>query len=81
MATVKSDIVGEDAKMATLGDSMTIREIQWKAILGDNDREEKVIINEKYGYCKNHKKTVKAGQTRTRDGKECTRAEDLIARK
>ncbi|GJX41170.1 hypothetical protein Tco_0256160, partial [Tanacetum coccineum] len=34
-----------------------------------------------YGYCKNHKKTVKAGQLQTRDGKECTRAEDLIARK
>ncbi|GJX43666.1 hypothetical protein Tco_0260342 [Tanacetum coccineum] len=34
-----------------------------------------------YGYSKNRKKTVKTGQTRTRDGKECTRAEDLIARK
>ncbi|GJY85741.1 ribonuclease H-like domain-containing protein [Tanacetum coccineum] len=34
-----------------------------------------------YGYSKNHKKTVKTGQTRTQDGKECTRAEDLIARK
>ncbi|GJZ97074.1 reverse transcriptase domain-containing protein [Tanacetum coccineum] len=34
-----------------------------------------------YGYCKNLKKTVKTGQSRTRDGKECTRAEDLIARK
>ncbi|GJR67466.1 putative ribonuclease H-like domain-containing protein, partial [Tanacetum coccineum] len=34
-----------------------------------------------YGYSKNHKKTVKAGQTRTRDRKECTRAEGLIARK
>ncbi|GKC33047.1 hypothetical protein Tco_1040341, partial [Tanacetum coccineum] len=27
-----------------------------------------------YGYCKNHKKTVKAGQTRTRERKDCTRA-------
>ncbi|GKC46062.1 hypothetical protein Tco_1063784, partial [Tanacetum coccineum] len=34
-----------------------------------------------YGYSKNRKKTVKTGQTRTRDGKDCTRAEDLIARK
>ncbi|GJZ46468.1 reverse transcriptase domain-containing protein [Tanacetum coccineum] len=34
-----------------------------------------------YGYCKNHKKTVKAGQTQTRDGKEHTRAGDLIARR
>ncbi|GJY07164.1 RNA-directed DNA polymerase, eukaryota, reverse transcriptase zinc-binding domain protein, partial [Tanacetum coccineum] len=39
----------------------------------DNDK--------RYGYCKNLKKTVKTGQSRTRDGKECTRAEDLIARK
>ncbi|GKA28354.1 hypothetical protein Tco_0714522 [Tanacetum coccineum] len=34
-----------------------------------------------YGYSKNRKKMVKTGQTQTRDGKECTRAEDLIARK
>ncbi|GKD26752.1 hypothetical protein Tco_1232966 [Tanacetum coccineum] len=27
-----------------------------------------------YGYCKNHKKTVKTGQTRTRGRIECTRA-------
>ncbi|GJW18559.1 hypothetical protein Tco_0025995 [Tanacetum coccineum] len=27
-----------------------------------------------YGYCKNHKKTVKSGQTRTRERIECTRA-------
>ncbi|GJV35384.1 reverse transcriptase domain-containing protein [Tanacetum coccineum] len=27
-----------------------------------------------YGYCKNHKKTVKIGQTRTWERKECTRA-------
>ncbi|GJU63689.1 putative ribonuclease H-like domain-containing protein [Tanacetum coccineum] len=31
-----------------------------------------------YGYCKNLKKTVKAGQTRTRERKECTRAGDLL---
>ncbi|GKD39218.1 putative ribonuclease H-like domain-containing protein [Tanacetum coccineum] len=35
----------------------------------------------RYGYCKYHEKTVKIGQTRTRDGKEYTRAEDLIARR
>ncbi|GJS61273.1 hypothetical protein Tco_0656057 [Tanacetum coccineum] len=34
----------------------------------------------RYGYCKNHKKTVKAGQTRTREWKECTRAGSLIAK-
>ncbi|GJS71209.1 reverse transcriptase domain-containing protein [Tanacetum coccineum] len=34
-----------------------------------------------YGYSKNSKKMVKTGQTQTRDEKECTRAEDLIARK
>ncbi|GJY84389.1 hypothetical protein Tco_0497765 [Tanacetum coccineum] len=39
------------------------------------------LIILRYGYSKNRKKTVKTGQTRTRDGKECTRAEDLIARK
>ncbi|GJS21171.1 putative reverse transcriptase domain-containing protein [Tanacetum coccineum] len=38
-------------------------------------------LNIRYGYSKNRKKKVKTGQTRTRDGKECTRAEDLIARK
>ncbi|GKB21068.1 hypothetical protein Tco_0854991 [Tanacetum coccineum] len=27
-----------------------------------------------YGCCKNHKKTVKTGQTRTRERKECKRA-------
>ncbi|GJV48015.1 hypothetical protein Tco_1438227 [Tanacetum coccineum] len=37
--------------------------------------------DEEYGYSKNRKKTVKTGQTRTRDGKECTRAGDLIARR
>ncbi|GJU44273.1 hypothetical protein Tco_1201539 [Tanacetum coccineum] len=42
------------------------------------------VVKEKhyeYGYSKNRKKMVKTGQTQTRDGKECTRAEDLIARK
>ncbi|GKA39610.1 hypothetical protein Tco_0732161, partial [Tanacetum coccineum] len=33
-----------------------------------------------YGYCKNHRKTVKTGQTQTREWKECTRAESLIAK-
>ncbi|GKA31926.1 hypothetical protein Tco_0718293 [Tanacetum coccineum] len=41
----------------------------------------KCYVHKMYGYCKNLKKTVKTGQSRTRDGKECTRAEDLIARK
>ncbi|GKE91886.1 hypothetical protein Tco_1572981 [Tanacetum coccineum] len=35
----------------------------------------------RYGYCKNLKKTVKAGQTRTRERIKCTRAGDLIARR
>ncbi|GJR33289.1 hypothetical protein Tco_1109521 [Tanacetum coccineum] len=35
----------------------------------------------RYGYSKNRKKTVKTRQTRTRDGKECTRTEDLLVRK
>ncbi|GJZ17901.1 putative reverse transcriptase domain-containing protein [Tanacetum coccineum] len=39
------------------------------------------LLAVRYGYCKNLKKMVKAGQTRIRDGKENTRAEDLIARK
>ncbi|GKC49961.1 hypothetical protein Tco_1072706 [Tanacetum coccineum] len=34
-----------------------------------------------YGYCKNHKKTVKIGQTRTQEWKECTRAGSLIAKR
>ncbi|GJV45527.1 hypothetical protein Tco_1430063 [Tanacetum coccineum] len=34
-----------------------------------------------YGYCKNRKKTVKTGQTRTREWKECTRAGSLIAKR
>ncbi|GJW57775.1 retrotransposon protein, putative, ty1-copia subclass [Tanacetum coccineum] len=42
--------------------------------------ESKIVVA-RYGYSKNRKKTVKTGQTRTRDEKECTRAEDLIARK
>ncbi|GKA49965.1 reverse transcriptase domain-containing protein [Tanacetum coccineum] len=33
------------------------------------------------GYCKNHKKTVKTGQTRTRERIECTRAGSLIAKR
>ncbi|GJX94238.1 hypothetical protein Tco_0348824 [Tanacetum coccineum] len=49
-------------------------------------KEQQMMIFDKsnepwYGYCKNHKKTVKAEQTQTPDRKECTRAEDLIARK
>ncbi|GJW85724.1 hypothetical protein Tco_0158869 [Tanacetum coccineum] len=35
----------------------------------------------RYGYSKNHKKTVKARQTRTRERTECTRSKDLIERK
>ncbi|GJU12000.1 retrovirus-related pol polyprotein from transposon TNT 1-94 [Tanacetum coccineum] len=38
-------------------------------------------LEHKYGYCKNLKKMVKTGQTRTRDGIECTKAGDLIARR
>ncbi|GKD04726.1 ribonuclease H-like domain-containing protein [Tanacetum coccineum] len=38
-------------------------------------------LTDMYGYYKNLKKTVKTGQSRTRDGKECTRAKVLIARK
>ncbi|GJU47163.1 hypothetical protein Tco_1204429 [Tanacetum coccineum] len=34
-----------------------------------------------YGYCKNHKKMVKTGQTRTQEWKECTRARSLIAKR
>ncbi|GKA04137.1 hypothetical protein Tco_0676918 [Tanacetum coccineum] len=30
--------------------------------------------DEGYGYCKNHKKMIKTGQTRTREWKKCTRA-------
>ncbi|GKB61338.1 hypothetical protein Tco_0917524 [Tanacetum coccineum] len=41
----------------------------------------KMLVDEQYGYCKNLKKTVKTGQTRTRDGIECTKAGDLIARR
>ncbi|GJZ69173.1 hypothetical protein Tco_0632723, partial [Tanacetum coccineum] len=33
-----------------------------------------------YGYCKNHKKTVKTGQTRTWERKECTRAGKFLAK-
>ncbi|GJS51317.1 DEAD-box ATP-dependent RNA helicase 7 [Tanacetum coccineum] len=43
--------------------------------------DDDIQIEDQYGYCKNLKKTVKTGQSRTRDGKECARAEDLIARK
>ncbi|GJZ71620.1 hypothetical protein Tco_0635471 [Tanacetum coccineum] len=32
----------------------------------------------RYEYCKNHKKTVKTGQTQTRERIECTRAEKLL---
>ncbi|GJY89868.1 hypothetical protein Tco_0505064 [Tanacetum coccineum] len=32
------------------------------------------LFNNRYGYCKNYKKMVKAGQTRTRERKDCTRA-------
>ncbi|GJZ88490.1 reverse transcriptase domain-containing protein [Tanacetum coccineum] len=55
----------------------------WK----DKVELDRMIVNEnaladtRYGYSKNRKKTVKTGQTRTRERKECTRAEDLIARK
>ncbi|GKA45285.1 hypothetical protein Tco_0738081 [Tanacetum coccineum] len=34
----------------------------------------------KYGYCKNYKKTVKTGQTRTRERKENTRARRMLSR-
>ncbi|GJW27773.1 putative reverse transcriptase domain-containing protein [Tanacetum coccineum] len=34
----------------------------------------------RYGYCKNRKKTVKTGQTRTRDRIECTRAGRMLSR-
>ncbi|GJU92209.1 hypothetical protein Tco_1304632 [Tanacetum coccineum] len=33
-----------------------------------------------YGYCKNHKKTVKTGQTRTPEWKECSRTESVLAK-
>ncbi|GJW02368.1 retrovirus-related pol polyprotein from transposon TNT 1-94 [Tanacetum coccineum] len=37
--------------------------------------------SKRYGYCKNLKKTVKTGQTRTRDGKSTQEAGDLIAKR
>ncbi|GJW66072.1 reverse transcriptase domain-containing protein [Tanacetum coccineum] len=37
-------------------------------------------IIRRYGYSKNHKKTVKTGQTRTRERIECTRAERMLSR-
>ncbi|GJT60276.1 putative reverse transcriptase domain-containing protein [Tanacetum coccineum] len=43
----------------------------------------KAIIAEyvgKYGYCKYHKKTVKTGQTRTREQIECTRAGRMLSK-
>ncbi|GJR12641.1 hypothetical protein Tco_0795293 [Tanacetum coccineum] len=36
--------------------------------------ESEARVADMYGYCKNLKKTVKAGQTRTREQKECKRA-------
>ncbi|GKB06543.1 hypothetical protein Tco_0834776, partial [Tanacetum coccineum] len=46
------------------------------------DEDGRSIVNDMCTYNANiTRKTVKTGQTRTRDGKECTRAEDLIARK
>ncbi|GKB24108.1 retrovirus-related pol polyprotein from transposon TNT 1-94 [Tanacetum coccineum] len=44
----------------------------------DYNQDEKICIdcayNLKYGYCKNHKKTVKTGQTRTQERKSTQRA-------
>ncbi|GKC56966.1 hypothetical protein Tco_1084564, partial [Tanacetum coccineum] len=47
-------------------------------VLHWDDLAFKLIIL-RYAYSKNRKKTVKAGQTRTRDDKEYTRVGDLIA--
>ncbi|GJX09149.1 hypothetical protein Tco_0199008, partial [Tanacetum coccineum] len=38
------------------------------------------VAADMYGYCKNHKKTVKIRQTRTRERIECTRAGSLLAK-
>ena len=47
MTTVKSDFPEEDVELAVV-DDMTIREIWWKLMPRDNEKEEKVVINEKY---------------------------------
>ncbi|GKB72759.1 hypothetical protein Tco_0934171, partial [Tanacetum coccineum] len=44
MDMVKSYYPGEDAKLTTTVDNMTIRKIQSKVMPGDNDNEEKVVI-------------------------------------
>ncbi|GKC31590.1 hypothetical protein Tco_1038884 [Tanacetum coccineum] len=37
----------------------------------------RAVVTDMYGYCKNHKKTVKTGQTQTREWKARTRAESF----
>lgn len=48
MATVMSDYLGEDVELAAAVENMTSREIQWEDLPGDNDNEEKVVINENH---------------------------------
>ncbi|GKC28283.1 hypothetical protein Tco_1035577 [Tanacetum coccineum] len=79
------DIVNINA-IANLGASVNIMSKSMFDELSLADPKYANIIVEmddktRYGYSKNHKKTVKAGQTRTRERKECTKAGDLIARK
>ncbi|GKE17567.1 reverse transcriptase domain, reverse transcriptase zinc-binding domain protein [Tanacetum coccineum] len=54
--------------------------LKWGLSIGENMRRVNAwgpVVDKfknRYGYCKNHKKTVKTGQTRTRERIECTRA-------
>ncbi|GKE02203.1 hypothetical protein Tco_1390186, partial [Tanacetum coccineum] len=42
--------------------------------------DDRFCHDDMYGYCKNPKKMVKTGQTRTREWIECTRAENFLAK-
>lgn len=39
---------GRDVELVTTVENMTTSEIQWEAIPGNNEGEEKVVINEKH---------------------------------
>ncbi|GKC43853.1 hypothetical protein Tco_1061575, partial [Tanacetum coccineum] len=48
-------------------------------IIYKNSKKEKRVMSDKYGYIKNHKKTVKNGQARTRESEEYKRSQRFKA--
>ncbi|GKD58607.1 reverse transcriptase domain-containing protein [Tanacetum coccineum] len=66
-----------DHRKVQLNELNELRDQAYENSLIYKEKTKRIHDSDMYGYCKSHKKTVKTGQTRSRERIECTRAESF----